>query len=423
MANARRMAVRALLNVERDSAYSNITLNNILRDSDADISDKKLATALFYGVLDRKITLDYILGTLTKTPFNKVAPFTAQVLRVALYQIMYMDKIPDSAAVNEAVKMVKNSKQSRDSGFVNAILRECLRRDNLIPTGSSKQEIGVRYSCPLWIIDEFVKDYGIETTCKMLEESLKPAPLYARVNTLKLTVEEFIDDMANLGIECQKTEVPGAVVICTGFEPEKNKVFLDGGFHIQDLSSQECVMALSPVPNERILDVCASPGGKSFTIAELMDNTGEVVSCDLYKSRVGLIENGAQRLGLKNITAIKNDAMKKNNSLGLFDAVLCDVPCSGLGIIRRKPDIKYKQVDDFSSLRDIQYQILSIAADYVKPGGRLVYSTCTVRRAENEEIVNRFLEENPQYRLDFMRTNLPGDTSGDGFFTALICKC
>ena len=421
LANARRLAVNALLKIDADNAYSNITLNNVLKNSDANETDKALATALFYGVLDRRITLDYVLNSLMKTPFKKVNYFTAEVLRVGLYQIMYMDRIPNSAAVDEAVKMVKRSKESRNSGFVNAVLRNAIRSEKLLPEGDTIKDLSVIYSCPEWIVNEFIKDYGKENTISLLKETLKPAPLNIRVNTTKISTDELSDKLSDAGVQNTKCDFEGALTLA-GVGIDKMPLYKEGYFHVQDLSSQKAVSILAPTPNERVLDMCAAPGGKTFTMACLMENKGEIVASDIHSHRVGLIGEGAKRLGLGIIKAYTADATKFDNTLGVFDAVLCDVPCSGLGIIRRKPDIKYKKVDDFSELEGIQFDILQNAANYVKKGGRLLYSTCTLRKAENEEIVNKFLNTNDKFTLEYIHTFLPHVDGTDGFFTALIKK-
>ena len=420
MANARRTAVNALLKVNADMAYSNIALNNILKTSDLSAEDRALATALFYGVLDRKITLDYVLNSLTKTPFKKVNFFTAEVLRVGLYQIMYMDKIPNSAAVDESVKMIKKSPEYRNSGFVNAVLREAIRRDNLLPDGNSVKALSVRYSCPEWIVNEFVRDYGTDTAVEFLTETLKTPPLDIRVNILKTTAEKLCEEMRDSGIQCNIYKDLDAIQILNGINVDKNKFFKEGLFHVQDTSSQRAVNVLALNPDERVLDICAAPGGKSFTMAQIMQNKGEIVSCDLYPHRTKLIENGAKRLGISIINPIVCDALKFNSELGFFDAVLCDVPCSGLGIIRRKPDIKHKPETDFSDLQEIQQNILNNAVNYLKDGGRIVYSTCTIRKAENEEQIACFLNNHTCFKLEYMKTFMPQYDGGDGFFVALL---
>ncbi|MBO5725844.1 MAG: 16S rRNA (cytosine(967)-C(5))-methyltransferase RsmB [Clostridia bacterium] len=422
LANARRMAVEALLKVNNENAYSNITLNNLLKNSDASDNDKALATALFYGVLDRRITLDYVLDSLTKTPFKKVNFFTAEVMRVGLYQIMYMDRIPNSAAVDEAVKMIKKSKEHRNSGFVNAVLRAAIRAEKLLPDGDSVKELSVIYSCPEWIVDEFIKDYGKEQTILLLNEFLKPSSTHLRVNTTKITPDEFLKLLDEKGIDAVLDEPYGAVTLKSGANIEKMSLYKKGYFFVQDISSQRAVSVLAPKPNERVLDMCAAPGGKTFSMACLMQNKGEIVSCDIHEHRVELIKNSALRLGLNIVKPTLCDATQHSDNIGKFDAILCDVPCSGFGIIGRKPDIKYKKADDFAELENLQYSILNNAANYLANNGRILYSTCTLRKNENEVVVNKFLDTHKDCELKYIHTFLPNIDGTDGFFTALLQK-
>lgn len=417
MANPRKLAVKALLKINTDSAYSNITLNSLFSESDASSMDKALATALVYGVLDRKITIDYVLSKFLKTPLKKVAPFTKVVLRTAVYQIMFMDKIPNSAAVDEAVKLVKTSKESRNSGFVNAVLRNILRTKNLLPQGDSLEDLSIIYSCPTAIIQSFINDYGIDNAKKLLEESLKAPDITVRVNTVKTNVEEF---EKLISVDALKTDIDGGLILKSGIDVGKNKLYNDGLFYVQDLASQKAVSVLNPTPNSRVLDMCAAPGGKSFTMALLMQNKGEIVSCDLYPKRVELIEKSVKRLGLDIINAKVCDATVYNSDLGKFDYILCDAPCSGLGVIRRKPDIKYKEFSEFDSLCEIQLKILENAVKYLKKGGKLLYSTCTLRKKENEDIVNAFLRENKDFKCEYSHTFMPHIDGTDGFYCALL---
>lgn len=417
MANPRKLAVKALLKINTDSAYSNITLNSLFSESDASPMDKALATALVYGVLDRKITIDYVLSKFLKTPLKKVAPFTKEVLRTAVYQIMFMDKIPDSAAVDEAVKLVKASKESRNSGFVNAVLRNILRAETLLPQGDSLEDLSIIYSCPKEIIESFVNDYGINNAKCLLEESLKSADITVRVNTVKTNVEDFEKE---IGIDTLKTDIEGGLILKSGIDVGKNKLYNDGLFYVQDLASQKAVSVLNPTADSRVLDMCAAPGGKSFTMALLMQNKGEIVSCDLYPQRVELIEKSAKRLGLSIIKTKVSDATVYDEGLGEFDYILCDAPCSGLGVIRRKPDIKYKAFEEFDSLCEIQLKILKNAVKYLKKGGKLLYSTCTLRKKENEDIVNAFLSENKDFKCEYSHTFMPHTDGTDGFYCALL---
>lgn len=419
MVNARKVAVNILQKIELQSAYSNLILNSYFKDMEISSQDKAFVTALVYGVLDRKITLDYVLKRFIKTPLKKVQPFTLEVLRVTLYQIMFMDKIPDSAAVNEAVKLIKRSKESCNSGFVNAVLRNILREENLMPQGDSIHDLSVIYSCPQEIIESLVKDYGKEDAIEILKHTLKPAKLTVRVNLIKTDMESF---RQNIGVDTTEIEPTGALVLNKGIDISNNPLFADGQFFVQDTASQKVVSVFNPKPNERVLDMCAAPGSKSFSMAILMQNCGEIVSCDLYEHKCQLIKKSAERLGLSIIKPMVLDAMVYNESLGEFDRILCDVPCSGLGIIGRKPEIKYKNFEDFDNLPDIQFKILSNAKNYLKNGGQIMYSTCTLRKAENDEIISRFLDENKDFSLSYSHTFMPHKDNTDGFYCALLNK-
>lgn len=422
MANARKLAARALLKVENDLAFSNIVLNEVLSNSDASDSDRALASAIFYGVLDRKITVDYYLSRLIKTPIQKTAPFTLAVLRSAVYQIKFMDKIPQSAAVNEAVKLIKASKESRNAGFVNAVLRNLIRTEIKLPADNSINSLSVRYSCPEWIIELFVSDYGEETAEKLLKESLKTPPLVIRVNTLITDKESLRLEFLKLGVPAEDGKAENSLILKKGIEIANCDLYKKGLFHAQDLASQTAVAALNPKKGERVLDICAAPGGKSFTMAELMENSGEIVACDLYAQRTGLIEKGAKRLGIDIITPKTADATVFDSSLGEFDCILCDVPCSGLGVLRRKPEIKYKPCEDFTALEEIQLKILENALKYLKKGGKLLYSTCTLRKNENEKLVNCALMEYNGLHKMYEHTFMPHIDKTDGFYCALIIK-
>lgn len=420
MINARKLAVGILVKIESSGAYSNLTLASYFKDVEISREDKAFVSALVYGVLDRKITLDYVLSKFIKTPIKKTAPFTLNVLRTALYQIMFMNKIPESAAVNEAVKIIKKSKENRNAPFVNAVLRNVLRADELLPNGDTPNDLSVKYSAPLWLVEAFVDDYGNTTAIKLLEESLKPAPFTLKVNTLKISTDSLIEKLSNEGVEAKHGNIENSIILEKGIDLANNKLFNEGLFYAEDEASQTAISVLKPNPYEKVLDICAAPGGKTFTMAAYMENKGEIIACDLYEHRVKLIEKGAERLGIDIIKTKTCDATIYDECLGEFDVILCDVPCSGLGVIRRKPDIKYKQNEDFKELEKIQYSILCNAVKYLKKGGRIMYSTCTLRRAENEELVNSFLKEYNSFKKVTEKTLMPHIDKTDGFYYCLL---
>lgn len=421
MSNARKTALKALIEV-RGQAYSNITLNKFLNETDLSGADRALATAIFYGVLDRTVTLDFVLGEHIKTPLKKVQPIALEVLRIALYQIMFMDKIPDSAAVNEAVKLIKNSKQNHLAGFVNGVLRNILRSEIKLPNGTDVTSLSVKYSCPEWIITNFINDYGTDIAICLLEHSLQTPPVTLRVNTLKTDESSLADKLSLEGIATKAASLDGALEVIGGIDVTKSKSYRDGLFHVQDTASQTAVSILNPSEDEKVLDICAAPGGKTFTMAQYMKNSGKIVACDLYQKRVELIQKGAERLGIDNIVVRQNDATVKNETLGRFDAILCDVPCSGLGVIRRKPEIKYKDISEYSDITLIQSKILENTASYLNQNGRILYSTCTLRKCENEGVVQCFLDKHPQYELKYQHDFMPHIDGSDGFYCALLQK-
>ena len=433
MADPRLTVVKMLMKMDSSEAYSNLLLDHVFSETDLSERDKAFAAALFYGVLERRLTLDYIIEKNSKIPFAKLDPAAVEILRTGLYQLLYMDSVPESAAVNESVKLCKKLKCFSAQGFVNGMLRSFIRGGKKISYMGLEPEkrLSVEYSCPEWLTAKLISEYGTEFAVKALKASVGRPPVYARVNTLKTTTEKLLAELAKHKIKavpypglenCIKLEKPGDIEKCAPFR--------QGMFHVQDISSQLCCLTLRPVVNETVLDVCAAPGGKSFTLAELMGNNGRLYSMDLHDMRVGLIEDGAARLGIKILTAMQNDASKFNGQLPQADRVLCDVPCSGLGVIRRKPEIKFKSPEDFAGLPEIQYQILETSARYVKPGGTLVYSTCTLSRAENDDVAKRFAAAHPEFLPivqpvpyagaagEPMRTYCPDENGGDGFFTA-----
>lgn len=422
MANARLIALKALLEVEESGAFSNITLDRML-DSDKILpQDKALATALFYGVLDRKITLDYILSQYMSRPVSKTVPMTITALRIALYQIMYMDRIPPSAAVNQSVDLIKKSPERYNASFTNGVLRNILRQEINLPEPTSPQNISIIFSCPLPIVEGFIADYGVQNTIAILEHSLAAPPVTVRVNTIKTDTDTLFKRLIKEGLMVQKSDIPNALNIENAVNVRALQSYSEGLFHIQDAASQISISKLSPTAGECVLDVCAAPGGKSFTMAELMQNRGKILALDIHEHRVKLIKKGAARLGLDIITPALADSTALPDEVGIFDAVLCDVPCSGLGVIRRKPEIKYKSSAEFELLPDLQYNILSNAAQHLKSGGRLLYSTCTLRIAENEAVVRAFIDKNPDFALRYEHTFMPHTDGTDGFYCALITK-
>lgn len=420
MSNPRQIAAQALLKIETEKAYSNLTLNNLLSISQLSDLDKALCTSIFYGVLDRKITIDYVIKKFITTPIKKLKPYTLTILRSAIYQIMYMDKIPNSAVVNESVSLIKQSGESFNSGFVNGVLRNFLRQGITLPNGNDINSISVLYSCPAQIVSMLIRDLGIENTKEFLKNSLVAPPTFIRINTNRTNTNELSLLLKKYGVSSNITNVPNALSVKNLKNVEQIEEFKQGLFHVEDLSCQHALQSLDIKKNSRVLDVCAAPGGKTFTAAQIA-YLGKVVSCDLHEHRVKLIENGAKRLRLDNVEAYVQDATEFNKQLGLFDRIICDVPCSGIGVIRRKPDIKYKNISDLDELLSIQKKILVNSLQYLKDDGKLLYSTCTLNSNENRDVVD-FALNGTDFKVVYEHTFLPHIDGGDGFYAAVITK-
>lgn len=402
MPGARSAALKALLRVDGEEGYSNLVLDSTLESLNLNHPDRALATTIFYGILERRITLDYIIGLFSKTPVRKMSPAVREILRIGVYQIRYLEKIPESAAVNESVKLAKKNGEFRASGFINAVLRNYLRNPDKVRLPDEREEPlkfrSVLYSCPEDLIVFWQKHYGEVCTDQILKGLVEKPDVFIRVNNTRISEEQLIEKLREEGIEAEPVLWPDhALCLSNAGEIRRSECYQNGLFHVQDLSSQLCCQMLDPHPGERILDVCAAPGGKTFTLAERMENSGEVFAFDLYEGRVGLIQKGAQRLGLSVVHAEVRDAAEPKDNLEPADRVLCDVPCSGLGVIRRKPEIRYKFPMTIDSLPDLQYRILCRSSDLVKSGGILVYSTCTLNPEENSNVTERFLKENRDF--------------------------
>ena len=425
----RRVAFDILLKIEKDNAYSNLTLDGILSSSGLDTRDKAFVSALVYGVTERKLTLDYQLSSCLNKPLKKLKPQVLVILRLGVYQLLFMDRVPDSAGVNESVKLTKETGCSFASSLVNAVLRKCAKNGLILPPEDSPDYISVKYSCPKPLCDKWIREYGLEDTVSLLSSAVGANDTVIRVNTVKIAVTELKSLLEKEGVSVLDGYLENSLILKDFGDIEKLEAYQNGLFHVQDTASQLCVKALSPLPGQTVYDVCCAPGGKAFTAAEMMKNEGKVLAFDLYEHRVKLISDGAKRLGLDIIESSVSDAAVLNPSLQKADRVLCDVPCSGLGIIRRKPEIKYKSLESLEGLPDIQLKILKTACEYLKVGGRLVYSTCTLNKKENEDVVSRFLNENQSFALSCdcednggkaMRTLMPHKNNSDGFFIAVL---
>ena len=439
MADVRKIVKKALLRVD-EGGYSNLVWDNILSTSQLEVRDASFGSALFYGVLEREITLDYIIGRFSKLPPSKISPEVRTVLRMGIYQMLFMDKVPESAAVDQSVKLIKNSSQSKASGFVNGLLRSVARAgENVLDLSKLKNidKLSVEYSVPKELATHLVNNYGIENTMGILSHSFGRPTLNVRVNTLKTNSDDLKSALFEQGAKVEKSSVCKDYLEISGLGSlEKCQQFIDGFFHVQDTASGLCCEALNPEKGERVLDLCAAPGGKSFTMAEMMENTGELYSLDLYEHKIKLINDGASRLGINIIKAKINDAQINNPELETFNKLLFDLPCSGLGIIRRKPEIRYKNVANLDIFPDLQYSILCQNVDRMESGTVAVYSTCTLNPFENQKTVERFLNEHKSFEPypilsnlervmgegENMITLMPHIHNTDGFFISAFRK-
>ena len=434
---ARALAFKILKDAEKNATYSNIALDRALSSSDLSDVDKGLVTAIVMGVTERQLTLDHIIDKLADDA-QKIESDTRILLRMGIYQLFCLDKIPDYAAVNETVNMAPR----RSRGFVNAIMRSFLRRrdkdgfKSLFPNEKRDPvaHLSVCYSFPEDVCRRFLEIYGYDRAKEIFEIFNRPPKLTLRINTLKTSREKYAALLDEKGIRYALSERLENAILLEGVSFAALPGFDEGLFFVQDEASQICVEALDAQRDMLMIDACSCPGSKSFGSAIKMENTGKILSFDLHESKLKLIDKSAERLGIETVTASVRDGRSFDEGLeGQADRVLCDVPCSGLGVIAKKPEIRYKSIADFARLPEIQLAILENCSRYVKKGGVLVYSTCTVLPEENEENVARFLSAHPEFEpCDFevggvrsergMLSLSPDKDGTDGFFVSKFIR-
>ena len=436
MGSAREAAMLTLAACERQGAWSDGYLKKVLREQGLDKRDAALATRLCYGVLQNKLLLDWHLARFCK---NKLTSLDVKVLcnlRAAVYQLLFLDKVPPSAAVNEAVDLTKkHCRNSRAAGMVNGILRTMLREGkHPEPDECDKVEyLSLKYSHPRWLVEELFAALGWEGTEAMLAEDNRQPPTIAQVNVARFTAEHVWGALLAEEVESEfHPWMPDCLFLRGTGNLEHLHTFQNGAFYIQDVAARLAVTAAGMTPGSRVLDCCAAPGGKSFAAAIDMRNRGEIVSCDIHPHKIKLIEAGRNRLGLSVISpCLQSATERKEDWIEYFDTVIADVPCSGLGIIRKKPDIRYKDPEALKGLPKVQSAILDNCSRYVRSGGVLVYSTCTLLRRENEDLVHAFLEKHPYFELEPFLLPQFGEQPGwftfwphihgtDGFFVAKL---
>lgn len=436
--DAREAALLTLNACERQGGWSDGALKKQLAQAGLDSRDAALATQLCFGVLQNRMLLDFYLSKFSNIPLKRMEGKVVQALRLGAYQLLFMTKIPASAAVDRSVSMTrKHCKNPRAAGMVNGILRSFARTLDDLPTIPQKdgaEYLSTLYSHPKWLVEELISTLGQEEAARALKANNGQPPITAMVNTVRATAAEVSASLAAQGAEATPHPwLEGCLLLSKTGSVEGLEAFQQGLFYIQDPASRLAVMASGAAPGQRVLDVCAAPGGKSFAAAIAMGDEGEIISCDLHPHKRTLIQKGAQRLGLKSITAMTADGRQRRGEWeGAFDLVLVDAPCSGLGVIRKKPDIRYKAPAPLEQLPQVQRAILDNAGAYVRPGGVLLYSTCTILRRENEAVIEGFLRDHPDFTAEgFVLPGPAGVVTGgmitlwpslhqtDGFF---ICK-
>lgn len=435
--SAREAALRTLGAFRKSGAWSDVYLDSIIKKEGLDARDAALASRICYGVLQNKILCDYYISVFSTVKLNKIEPVVLDILELSLYQLLFLDKIPASAAVDEAVKLTKKYANPRAAGFVNAVLRKVSAAKGSLPEikAQTKNEyLSIKYSHPPALVERLSKFLDSESLEKLLAANNEIPPVTAQVNTLKTDAEKVLAALSAEGVSATRNSLLDDCVQISGLGSlESSAVFKGGLITIQDLAARLAVMAAEPREGQMVLDACAAPGGKSFMAAMLMRNKGSILAADINAKKLARIEEGAKRLGIDIIKTARIDATARNEDfIGRFDLVIADVPCSGLGIIRKKPEIRYKSIEEIGALPAIQLKILENLSNYVNKGGVLLYSTCTIIPEENERVVSAFLSKQGGFSTEVfelpepigkqeggMLTLYPHVHGTDGFF---ICK-
>ena len=424
---ARELALKILYKIDKEQAYSNIVLNDEIKQNRNKLNEKDigLISEIVYGVTTWKLTIDEIIKKYSKIRLKKISPWILNILRMGTYQIIFLDKIPKSAAVNESVNLAKRYGHASSSNFTNAILRKIEKEDyeEFFQIKDDVERISKTTSMPVWIIEELMKNNTIEEVeeiCKNL--NLRPE-IIIRINKLMTTKEEIMRKLEDANIEYREIpDMEDFLVLNKIKNIENSSLFKEGLFTVQDASAGLTAIVLNPQEDENVLDACSAPGGKTTYIAELMHNKGKIEAWDIHEHRTKLVEKNAERLGIKIINSdVKNSAEYEEKYKEKFDRILLDVPCMGIGVIKRKPDIKWqRKKEDIEEISQLQSKILETCSKYLKRGGYLVYSTCSILKGENEDIVNDFIKNNSDFEIVKNGLfNIKPDKEKDGFF---ICK-
>jgi len=407
MDKTRKLALEILYKIDKEGAYSNILLNEMLNKNKNNLNKKDigLISEIVYGVTTWKLTLDEIIKKHSSVKIKKISPWILNILRMSIYQIVFLDKIPKSAAVNEGVNLAKRYGNKGSIGFTNAVLRKIDKKDyeDLFEIKDKKEMISKTTSMPIWIIEEFIKEgLTYEQIKEICRNSNKRPNISIRVNKLKTTKESLIEKLKAKNIDVtEKSELDDFIILNKAKDIENMEEFKQGLFTVQDEAAGLTALILNPKENEEVLDACSSPGGKTTYMAEIMKNKGKIEALDIHEHRTKLVEEAANRLGINIIKVHLQDATKFNKEYEeKFDKILLDVPCLGIGVLKRKPDIKWqRKVEDIKKITKIQTEILNTCSSYLKKGGELVYSTCSIFKSENQDIINKFVEENENFKI------------------------
>lgn len=430
--NARKLALRILDDIQSSGDFSHVVINRTLGQYQVEAADRRFISNLVFGILENRIFLDFHIRKFSAQRFTRIHPSVVNILRMGFYQLIFLNKVPDSAAVDESVKLAKLI-HPKEGSFVNGILRQFIREGKKVDLPDRKKHpvtyLGILYSFPEWLVEKWLLQYGYAFTEGLLRASNEVPRLSVRVNLTKTSVAALMEAFSGVGVIAEiSKKVPYGIIISdlNHLSIQELPGFNDGAFAIQDISSMMVGHMVDIEPGQTVIDVCAAPGGKATHFAERLGGEGKVIARDLSEDKLKIIEENVVRLGLNNVVVEAFDATIFDETLeNSSDCVLVDAPCSGLGIIRRKPDIKYnKTPESLMALTDIQKNILDISSRYVKQGGLLVYSTCTINRDENEAIVHSFLNQHTEYELcpDGMVTLYPHVDQTDGFFIAKMIK-
>lgn len=421
--DAREATFLTLRETYDNGKYSNLALDSAIKKYELGPREIPMFTRLYYGCIERKLTLEHIISRYSNREIKKIDKTVLLALHICIYQLLYMDSVPDYSAVDESVNLVKRHGKSSAAAFVNAVARSFIRYNKKISYPEDELDmLSVKYSVSRDIASEIKKDYPQDYE-KILESFFVLPGMSVRLNPLKEDADEIVGRITEDGNLNDSESFKVFFAKTYGNNPLiSGQLIRDGYVYIQDDSSADAVDALLPLAGQTLVDVCAAPGGKSFCAAMLMKNEGKIYSFDLHKNKLSLIKSGAEKLGIDIIEVMQFDSRNVNvNLIAAADRVICDVPCSGIGVIAKKPDIRYKKLSDFLRLRPTQSEILNSSVEYLKNGGRICYSTCTIRKAENEEITGEFLSKNKNFKMIEEKTFIP-DGTRDGFYYAVMEK-